>query len=146
MIHFATHGVLDTQHPELSGVVLSLLDENGSPRDGFLRLHDVYNLRLAADLVVLSGCQTALGKDVRGEGLVGLTRGFLYAGARRVMASLWQVDDRATSELMARFYRALLKDGSSPAAALREAQLSLSRSAQWRDPYNWAGFVIQGDP
>jgi CHAT domain-containing protein len=145
VLHFATHGVLDTQHPELSGLVLSLLDHEGNARDGFLRLHDVYNLRLGAELVVLSGCRTALGKDVRGEGLVGLTRGFLYAGARRVVASLWQVDDRATSELMARFYRALIEEGLTPAAALRQAQLSMARSTQWRDDYYWAGFVVQGD-
>lgn len=145
VIHFATHGFLDNEAPELSGLVLSLLDGQGHPRDGFLRLRDIYNLDLSADLVVLSGCRTALGKDVRGEGLLGLTRGFLYAGASRVMASLWPVRDRATSELMRRFYHALLHDRLPPAAALRAAQLSLRREPRWRDPYYWAPFVVQGD-
>jgi CHAT domain-containing protein len=145
VIHFATHGFLDSEAPELSGLVLSLLDGQGHPRDGFLRLRDVYNLDLSADLVVLSGCRTALGKDVRGEGLLGLTRGFLYAGASRVMASLWPVRDRATPELMRRFYHALLHDRLPPAAALRAAQLSLRREPRWRDPYSWAPFVVQGD-
>src|SRR5262249_24844142 len=105
IVHFATHGLLNSQHPELSGVVLSLVDERGQPQDGFLRAHDVYNLKLNADLVVLSGCQTALGKEIKGEGLVGLTRGFMYAGAPRVVASLWQVSDKATAELMKQFYK-----------------------------------------
>src|SRR5205814_10361889 len=104
IVHLATHGLLNSQHPELSGVVLSLVDEQGRPQDGFLRLHEIYNLKLSADLVVLSACQTALGKDVRGEGLVGLTRGFMYAGAARVVACLWKVDDRATAEFMNGFY------------------------------------------
>jgi CHAT domain-containing protein len=145
IVHFATHGVLNTRRPELSGVVLSLYDERGRKQDGFLRLHDVYNLHLDADLVVLSGCQTALGKDLRGEGLVGLTRGFLYAGARAVVASLWQVDDESTAELMARFYRGMLKEGRRPADALRVAQLEMSESRRWSAPFHWAGFVLQGD-
>src|SRR6185295_13830918 len=101
-----------------------LVDEQGRPQDGFLRLNEIYNLKLGADLVVLSACQTALGKEIRGEGLVGLTRGFMYAGAPRVVASLWNVNDRATAELMRRFYRAMLSEGMRPAAALRAAQLS----------------------
>ena len=105
IVHFATHGVLDSEHPDLSGLVLSLVDEKGTPQDGFLRMHEIYNLRLPADLVVLSACQTALGREIRGEGLVGLTRGFMYAGARSVVASLWQVDDESTAELMKLFYR-----------------------------------------
>jgi CHAT domain-containing protein/tetratricopeptide (TPR) repeat protein len=145
IIHFATHGFLDEEAPELSGLVLSLLDREGNPRDGFLRLRDVYNLDLNASLVVLSGCRTALGKEVRGEGLLGLTRGFLYAGASRVMASLWPVRDRATAELMRRFYHALLHDHLPPAAALRASQRSLRREPRWRDPYFWAPFVMQGD-
>ncbi len=111
IIHFATHGLINNQHPELSGVVLSLVDEQGRPQDGFLRLYDIYNLKLEANLVVLSACQTALGKQIKGEGLVGLTRGFMYAGAPRVVASLWQVDDRATAQLMGRFYEAMLGQG-----------------------------------
>jgi CHAT domain-containing protein/Tfp pilus assembly protein PilF len=145
IVHFATHGLLDSEHPDLSGLVLSLVDEKGSPQDGFLRMHEIYNLRLPVDLVVLSACQTALGREIRGEGLVGLTRGFMYAGAPRVVASLWQVDDESTAELMKRFYRAMLKDGRRPADALRTAQLAMSRSRRWSAPFYWAGFVLQGE-
>ncbi|MBO0724406.1 MAG: CHAT domain-containing protein, partial [Blastocatellia bacterium] len=145
IIHFATHGLINSEHPELSGLVLSLVDENGRPQDGFLRMSEIFNLRLPADLVVLSACQTALGKEIKGEGLVGLTRGFMYAGAQRVVASLWEVDDQATSELMRRFYRGMLKEGLRPAAALREAQIEMSGSPRWSSPYYWAGFVIQGE-
>jgi CHAT domain-containing protein len=145
IVHFAAHGLLDTRRAELSGMVLSLVDEDGRPKDGFLRFHDVYNMNLAADLVVLSGCQTGLGKDLQGEGLVGLTRGFMYAGARRVVASLWQVDDESTAELMSRFYRGMLKEGRPAPAALRQAQLELSRHPRWSAPFYWAGFVLQGE-
>lgn len=145
VVHFATHGVLDLERPALSGLVLSGVDAAGRPRDGFLSLGDVYSLRLGADLVVLSGCETALGREVRGEGLLGLTRGFMYAGAPRVLATLWPVRDRATSELMSRFYRALLEEGMPPAAALRSAQLSLRADRRWRAPYFWAAFTLQGD-
>ena len=145
IIHFATHGLLNSEHPELSGLVLSLVDENGKTQDGFLRMHELYNLRLPADLVVLSACQTGLGKEIKGEGLVGLTRGFMYAGAQRVVASLWQVDDLATAELMKRFYRGMLKGNLRPAASLRAAQLDLMKQKRWSSPYFWAAFVIQGD-
>lgn len=144
-LHFATHGMLNPQSPELSGLVLSLYDSSGRDIDGFLRLHDVYGLDLEAELVVLSGCQTALGREIRGEGLVGLTRGFLYAGVPRVVASLWQVQEQAAAELMARFYRAMLVDGRRPAAALRAAQLSLRQEKRWADPFYWAAFLLQGD-
>ena len=145
IVHFATHGLLNSEHPELSGLVLSLVDENGRPQDGFLRMHEIYNLRLPAEVVVLSACQTGLGKEIKGEGLVGLTRGFMYAGAQRVVASLWQVDDLATAELMKRFYRGMLKDNLRPAAALREAQVELMKQKRWSSPYFWAAFVIQGE-
>ncbi len=145
IVHFATHGVLDSRHPELSGLFFSLFDQAGGPVDGFLPAHEIYDLTLAAELVVLSGCQTALGKEIRGEGLVGLTRGFMYAGAARVVASLWRIQDKATAELMRRFYRAHLLDGESPAAALRTAQLAMWRETGWKDPYYWAAFVLQGD-
>ena len=145
IVHFATHGIVNNQHPALSGVVLSLVDKDGQSLDGFLRLHDIYNLRLGSDLVVLSACQTALGKNIRGEGMVGLVRGFMYAGAPRVVASLWDVKDEATAELMKRFYRKMLVDKQSPAAALRAAQLTMSKETRWSAPYYWAGFVIQGE-
>ena len=144
-MHFATHGLLNNEHPELSGLVLSLVDKQGQPQNGFLRLYDIYNLRLGADLVVLSACQTALGKQIKGEGLVGVTRGFMYSGAARVMASLWKVDDEATAELMNRFYIGMMKDKQKPAAALREAQLWMQKQKRWQSPYYWSGFIIQGE-
>jgi CHAT domain-containing protein/tetratricopeptide (TPR) repeat protein len=146
IVHFATHGFLDDATPAWSGLVLSLVDERGQPKDGFLKLQDIYNLRLNADLVVLSACRTALGKDVKGEGIVGLSRGFMYAGAKRVLASLWKVDDFATAEFMTHFYRALLTEHRTAAEALRSAQLELSLQKRWADPYYWAGFVLQGEP
>jgi len=144
-LHFATHGLLDSERPGLSALVLSLVDENGRPQDGFLRAHEIYNLNLPADLVVLSACQTGLGKEVKGEGLIGLTRGFMYAGAARVVVSLWNVNDKATSELMAKFYRKMLKEGRRPAAALKSAQVEMWRQKQWQAPYYWAAFVLQGE-
>lgn len=145
MIHIASHAFLNNSHPDLSGIVLGLVDERGQPTNGFLRLHDIYNLTLPADLVVLSACQTALGADVRGEGLIGLTRGFMYAGAARVLASLWKVDDAATATLMSRFYEAMFRGSQqNPAAALRTAQISLWREARWSSPYYWAAFNLQG--
>ena len=143
-VHFATHGVVDNEHPELSGLVLSMVDQAGKPQDGFLDLADVYNLTLPADLVVLSACETALGKQITGEGLVGLTRGFMYAGATRVVASLWSVNDEATADLMGRFYYGMLKKGLTPAAALRKAQIEVREQKRWADPYYWAAFTIQG--
>jgi CHAT domain-containing protein/tetratricopeptide (TPR) repeat protein len=145
IVHFATHGLINNQHPELSGIVLSLVDQKGRLQNGFLRLYDIYNLKLQADLVVLSACQTALGKEVKGEGLVGLTRGFMYAGAPRVVASLWQVDDRATAELMRRFYHGMLEERLSPAAALRAAQVAMWKEKRWPAPHYWAGFTLQGE-
>lgn len=145
IIHFATHGILDSEHPELSGLVLSLYDKYGQPQDGFLRLNDIYNMELPADMVVLSACNTGLGKDVKGEGLIGLTRGFMYAGVPRVVASLWKVDDEATAELMKRFYEKMLREKKSPAEALREAQVAMWRQKRWRAPYFWAAFVLQGE-
>jgi CHAT domain-containing protein len=145
IVHFATHGLINNQHPDLSGVVLSLVDEQGRPQNGFLRLYDIYNLKLNADLVVLSACQTALGKEIKGEGLVGLTRGFMYAGAPRVVATLWRIDDRATADMMRRFYDAMLKDGLRPAAALRAAQLSMLRDRRWHSAHFWAPFTLQGE-
>lgn len=145
IVHFATHGIIDSRTPALSGLMLSRVSERGQPQEGFLGLRDIYNLRLGAELVVLSGCETALGQQVRGEGLVGLTQGFLYSGARQVVASLWRIEDRATAELMSRFYQGLLVDGLSPAAALRRAQLAIRDDKRWRSPYYWSGFVLQGD-
>lgn len=146
IVHFATHALLDDKRPELSGLVMSLVDERGRPQDGFLRLGDIYNLNLPVDLVVLSACRTGIGREVRGEGLIGLTRGFMYAGASKVVASLWKVDDEATAALMKSFYRHMLKEGLPAAGALRLAKAEVRQARdEWRAPYFWAGFVLQGD-
>jgi CHAT domain-containing protein/Tfp pilus assembly protein PilF len=145
IIHFATHALANSEHPELSGLVFSLVDRNGRQQDGFLQLNDIYNLNLPVDLVVLSACETGLGKQVNGEGLIGLTRGFMYAGSSRVVASLWNVSDVATAQLMTDFYRAMEQDHVAPAAALRSAQIALWKQKRWHSPYFWAAFQIQGD-
>ncbi len=145
IVHVVTHGVLDDQQPELSGLVLSLVDGNARPIDGFVSLADIYKLHAPVDLVVLSACQTALGQKLRGEGLIGLTRGFMYAGASGVVASLWKVDDRVTAQLMKHFYTNMLKHGMGPAAALRAAQNEIRSQPKWSAPYYWAGFTFQGD-
>jgi CHAT domain-containing protein/tetratricopeptide (TPR) repeat protein len=144
-LHFATHGLLNDVHPELSALALSAMDASGRPVDGYLRAYEIPSLDLRADLAVLSACGTALGQEVGGEGLVGLTHGFLHAGVPRLVVSLWDVDDRATSELMKRFYAALLREKLSPAQALRQAQISLRAEERWRAPYYWAGFILQGE-
>ncbi|WP_366558291.1 CHAT domain-containing protein [Okeania sp. SIO3B5] len=145
IIHFATHGLLNSINPEFSGIVLSMVDPQGNLLNGFLRLHDIFNLDFSADLVVLSACQTGLGKQIRGEGLVGLTRGFMYAGTPRVLVSLWNIDDAATSEIMSRFYRLMLKEKLSPTEALRKAQLEMVSETRWKAPYYWAAFTLQGE-
>jgi CHAT domain-containing protein len=142
---FATHGKLNHLHPELTAIVLSLVKEDGSPQNGYLRLNEIYNLDLQADLVTLSGCETGLGKEIGGEGLIGLTRGFMYAGTARVVSSLWRADDEATAELMVRFYRGILKEGMRPAAALRAAQIQMMKQTKWQSPHHWAGFMLQGE-
>ncbi len=145
ILHFATHALINNTHPELSGLALSLVDEQGREQDGFLRAHEIFNLKLPAELVVLSACQTGLGKEVKGEGIVGMTRSFMYAGAPRVVVSLWSVRDREAAELMARFYKRLLGPRAMPpAAALRAAQVEMWRERQ-AAPYYWAAFVIQGE-
>jgi len=145
IVHISTHGMLDQVHPELSALVFSLVNSRGASQDGLLRLHEVYNLKLPADLVVLSACDTFLGGNIRGEGLVGLARGFMYAGTKSVVASLWSADDESTAELMRRFYKNMLgSEMMLPAAALRAAQASMWREGRW-SPYNWAGFVIEGE-
>jgi tetratricopeptide (TPR) repeat protein/CHAT domain-containing protein len=143
IVHFATHGFINNERPQFSGLVLSLVNSKGKPRDGFLRLRDIFNLKLAADLVVLSACQTGLGKDIRGEGIVGLTRGFMYAGSKRVVTSLWNVDDAATAKLMGNFYSGMLKDKQTPAVALRNAQLQMWKTNP--NPRLWAAFTLQGE-
>lgn len=145
ILHFATHGLLDPKRPEHSGILLSTVDDQGKDMKGFIGLQDVYSLRAPVDLVVLSACRTGLGKEIRGEGLVGLTRGFMYAGATTVVASLWKVDDEATAELMKRFYTEMLQHHKTPDEALRIAQNSIRAIPQWSAPHYWAGFTLQGE-
>lgn len=145
-LHFATHGVLDQERPELSGLALSMFDQEGREQDGFLRLVEIYNLKLAAELVTLSACETGLGKQMRGEGIIGLTRGFLHAGAQRALVSLWKVDDRASARLMGQVYAGIFRDRLSPAAALRRAQLAMQKDPAMKSPFFWAAFVLHGEP
>jgi CHAT domain-containing protein len=144
-VHFATHGYIDSEKPALSAIVLSLVDERGEPQDGLLKTQEIYNLNLPAELVVLSACRTGLGKEIKGEGLVGLTRGFMYAGAARIIVSLWNVSDKGTADLMSRLYKGMIKDGLRPTAALRAAQLEVWKQRRWQSPYYWAAFVQQGE-
>jgi len=145
IVHFATHGLLNESQPELSGLVFSLYDETGTDKPGFLQLNDIFNLTLSADLVVLSACQTGVGQDIRGEGLVSLTRGFMYAGAERIVVSLWSVADGSTSEFMQNYYQKILEMGTNPAKAMRETQLEMIQSDNYNAPFFWAPFVFQGE-
>ena len=145
IVHLATHGFLDARNPQLSGLIFSLVDRKGDPQVGFLGLEEIFTLRLPVDLVVLSACQTALGEEIDGQGLLGITAGFKFAGARQVVASLWNVDDSATAEFMAEFYRHLHSHGVTVASALRGAQLKLLHSARWESPYFWAAFEVESD-
>jgi CHAT domain-containing protein len=146
IVHFATHGFLNGQRPEFSGLFFSMINQLGEAENGLLRVDEIYNLKLPAELVVLSACETGLGKEIKGEGVVGLTRGFMYAGSKRVVASLWKVSDASTAELMKRFYQGMLGGRKlHPAAALRQAQASMWRERKWRSPYFWAAFVQQGE-
>jgi CHAT domain-containing protein len=145
VVHFATHALISDVRPELSGIVLSRFNRSGASRDGHLRLHEIYNLDLPADLVVLSACDSALGSIMKGEGIIGLTRGFTYAGASSVLASLWKVHDEATASLMAEFYKAMFREGMTPASALSVARIRIARQRRWAHPYYWAGFVLHGE-
>ncbi|BAZ17694.1 TPR domain protein [Calothrix sp. NIES-4071] len=145
IIHFATHGFVNYENPELSGIVLSLVDKKGESIPGYLRLGYLFNLDYPAELIVLSACETGLGRDVSGEGLVGLTRGLMYAGGRRLVVSLWNVNDAGTSVLMQEFYKEMLQQNKTPGNALRAAQKKLWENPEWRSPYFWAGFTVQGE-
>jgi CHAT domain-containing protein len=142
-VHLATHGFFDNDKPALSSIILSSFDAKGNDRKAFLRFPDLFNLNLPTELVVLSACETGLGNNVPGEGLVGMTRGLMYAGALRVAVSLWAVDDQATSDLMQDFYKNLWQAKQSHAASLRAAQLKLHQ--QGKAPYYWAAFTLQGE-
>ncbi len=146
VLHFATHGVINEQRPELSGIVLSIYNQDGGAQDGgFIRLQDVYGLNLHTDLVVLSACDTGIGKEVKGEGVMSLTNAFLQSGAKSVVSSLWKVDDNATKELMTDFYRGMASDGLTASAALRNAQIKMYNDPRFKSPFYWAAFTVQGD-
>jgi CHAT domain-containing protein len=148
VVHIATHGLLNAERPQFTGLVLSLIGNKGD--DGFLRTDEVFNLRLGSPLVMLSACETGLGKEKRGEGVMGLTRAFMYAGAPTVGVTLWSVADRSTAELMTDFYKRLLSSnassgGGSPSAAMRDAQLAMITGKKYSAPFYWAPFVLVGD-
>jgi CHAT domain-containing protein len=144
VVHFATHGLLNAEHPQFSGLILSLVGNQNA--DGFLRTDEIFNLKLGSPLVMLSACETGLGKEKRGEGVIGLMRAFMYAGAPTVGVSLWSVADRSTAELMSDFYRNLLaKDGVSPSTAMRAAQQKMIGGKKYSAPFYWAPFVLVGE-
>jgi CHAT domain-containing protein/predicted negative regulator of RcsB-dependent stress response len=145
IIHVATHGLLNAERPQFTGVVLSLV--GNKTHDGFVRTDEVFNLRLGSPLVMLSACETGLGKEKRGEGVMGLTRAFMYAGAPTVGVSLWSVADKSTADLMTDFYRRLLStgEGTTSSSALRGAQLAMISGKKYSAPFYWAPFVLVGD-
>ena len=149
ILHIATHGLLNAERPQFTGLVLSLIGNKSE--DGFLRTDEVFNLRLGSPLVMLSACETGLGKEKRGEGVMGLTRAFMYAGAPTVGVSLWSVADNSTAELMTDFYKRLLVSPAntsasvSASAAMRDAQLAMIAGKKYSAPFYWAPFVLVGD-
>ncbi len=145
ILHFATHGFVNDANPELSGIVLSLVDKQGKDIRGYLRLGDLFNLDYPADLIVLSACETGLGKEIQGEGLVGLTRGLMYAGGERLVVSLWQVSDEGTAVFMQEFYKEMLQNGKSANEALRATQLKMWKDDKWHNPNYWAAFAFLGE-
>ncbi|MBR8841074.1 MAG: CHAT domain-containing protein [Stigonema ocellatum SAG 48.90 = DSM 106950] len=143
VVHFATHGCISEKNPQLSKLVFSQFDEKGDNIDGNLNLNKIYNLRLPVELVTMSACKTGLGQNVQGEGLIGLTRGFMYAGAKRVLVTLWSVNDSTTATLMQNFYQKMLQQHQNPVAAIRAAQLEMWKSG--KGPYYWGAFTLQGE-
>lgn len=145
VLHFATHGLFNDKSPQLSGIVLSQYDNKGNQQNGFVWLQDIYSLKLDADLVVLSACDTAIGDDEKGEGLMSLTNGFLQVGSKSVISSHWKIDDQATLVFMDYFYEALADNEVTPSEALQEAKLKMYQNPIYRSPYYWASFTIHGD-
>jgi CHAT domain-containing protein len=142
IIHFATHAFIDDQKPARSSIVLAL---DQDPReDGFLQMREIFNLKMQADLVVLSACQTGLGQLIRGEGIEGLSRAFFYAGASSVLLSLWAVNDQASYQLLERFY-VHLRSANPVTGSLRQAKLEMINSEVLAHPYYWAGFIVSGN-
>ena len=142
-LHFATHGLIDEVNPQASSLVLAM--DGDQAEDGFLKTSEIFKLNTSAELVVLSACQTGLGKLVRGEGMVGLSRAFMYAGAPSVLVSLWNVSDESTSVLMSEFYRNLVKKGYSKSDAIQRAQVSMIQGEKYAHPFYWAAFILLGD-
>ncbi|MFK8163619.1 MAG: CHAT domain-containing protein [Lewinella sp.] len=144
-LHFATHGFVNEQFPDLSGLAL-YPGTTGGTDDDFLSVGEVYNLKLKAKLVTLSACETGLGKVANGEGVLGFTHAFLYAGAQNLLVSLWQVQDKATSNLMVDFYRRTLTEGDKGLSGnLRAAKLQMIKAGGFSHPYYWSPFVLIGD-
>jgi tetratricopeptide (TPR) repeat protein len=142
ILHIASHGVLDDRSPDFSGIVLSLVDQYGQPVFGYLKIHDIASLNLRSDLVVLSSCDSSAGVNLSGEGVIGLSHAFLSAGAKRVVSTLWGVDDEGSKDLMIAFYSGMLRDGLDPPEALRRAQLQIVHSLHSGAPYYWAAFTM----
>jgi CHAT domain-containing protein len=143
-IHLATHGFVNEESPELSGLLLAQ-DTSDHDEDNVLYMGEIFNLQLNADLVTLSACETGLGKIIEGEGVVGLTRALTYAGARNILVSLWKVNDASTAELMVNFYRMLLLNNQTEiSTALRDAKLTMIKGGKYSDPYYWSPFVLLG--
>jgi CHAT domain-containing protein len=141
-LHFATHGLVDESYPDRSSLALSVpVDET---EDGHLRAREIHRMQLQADLVVLSACETALGRVVRGEGVLGLARAFLFAGAESVVASLWEVADISTADFMTHLYRSMVRESKTPAEAILEARAALRNSRDFAHPYFWGAFVLLG--
>jgi CHAT domain-containing protein/tetratricopeptide (TPR) repeat protein len=144
VVHIATHGLLNAERPQFTGIVLSLVGNKSG--DGFMRTDEIFNLNLGSPLVMLSACETGLGKERRGEGVIGLTRAFMYAGAPTVGVSLWSVADKSTADLMTDFYKRLLAgQGASPTASMRAAQIALIDGKKYAAPFYWAPFVLVGE-
>jgi CHAT domain-containing protein len=140
--HFATHGLIDQASPDLSGLVFSLVDSKGHPIPGYLKIQDIFDLSVDPELVVLSACNSGFGEQVEGEGTVGVSYAFLHAGAKQVISTLWSVEDEASGELMAKFYRGLLRDHLPAAGALRKAQIAVLSRERVSHPFYWAGYLL----
>ena len=145
IIHLATHSILNKKKPEFSSIILSRFDKNGSEMNGLLSLDDIYNLNLSAELVVLSSCDSGAGREVKGEGVISLTQGFLQTGSKSVLSSLWKIEDKATAKLMKYFYEYLIEENLPPAEALRKAKIKMREKSKYKSPLYWAGFTIQGE-
>jgi CHAT domain-containing protein len=141
-LHFASHGLIDEEKPQFSALVLS--PDPNDEEDGFLTMREVFELKLNADLVVLSACKTGLGKTIRGEGVSGLSRAFLSSGARNVLVSLWNVYDSSTASFMKSFYRNMQQDGTDKLKALKDARMRMIQSGKYSHPYYWAPFILIG--